>query len=76
VEYVVTTPGFTTTEIKIRVVPNGEEHCKATIKYRRSALGPEGNGEVAKLDAHWTDEQRIHWETAINEALAKRGSHD
>jgi len=75
VEYVVTTPAFTVTEIKIRVVPDGEEHCKATIKYRRAALGAEGNEEVANLDAHWAEEQRTHWETAINEALAKRGTH-
>ena len=76
VEYVVMTPAFTATEIKINVVPDGEEHCKATIKYRRSALAPEGNEEVAKLDAHWAEKQRIHWQTAINEALAKRGTHD
>ena len=76
VEYVVVTPAFTANEIKIRVVPDGEHHCKATITYRRSALAPEGNEEVAKLDAHWTEEQRIHWETAINEALAKGGIHD
>jgi hypothetical protein len=37
---------------------------------------PEGNEEVAKLDARWAEEQRIHWETAINEALAKGGLHD
>ena len=71
VEYVVMTPAFTADEIKIRVVPDGEQHCKATITYRRSALAAEGNE-----DAHWAEEQRIHWETAINEALAKRGSHD
>jgi hypothetical protein len=71
VEYVVITPAFTANEIKIRVVPDGEQHCKATITYRRSALAPEANDEVAKLDAHWAEEQRIHWETAINEALAK-----
>jgi hypothetical protein len=76
VEYVVVTPAFTADEIKIRVVPDGEQHCKATITYRRSALAPEGNEEVAKLDAHWAEEQRIHWETAINEALAKGGLHD
>jgi hypothetical protein len=76
VEYVVVTPAFTANEIKIRVVPDGEHHCKATITYRRSALGPEGNEEVAKLDAHWAEEQRNHWETAINEALAKGGIHD
>jgi hypothetical protein len=76
VEYVVVTPAFTANEIKIRVVPDGEHHCKATITYRRSALAPEGNEEVANLDAHWAEEQRNHWETAINEALAKGGIHD
>jgi hypothetical protein len=75
VEYVVMTPGVTANEIKIRVVPDGEQHCKATITYRRSALAPEGNEEVAKLDAHWAEEQQVHWETAINEALAK-GIHE
>jgi hypothetical protein len=76
VEYVVVTPAFTANEIKIHVLPDGEQRCKATITYRRSALTPEGNEEVAKLDAHWAEEQRIHWETAINEALAKGGIHD
>jgi len=76
VEYVVMTPAFTANEIRIRVVPDGEQHCKATITYRRSALAPEGNEDVAKLDEHWAEEQRIHWETAINEALAKGGNHD
>ena len=76
VEYVVITPAFTASEIKIRVVPDGDQHCKATITFRRSALGPEGNEEVAKLTAHWAEQQRIHWEMAINEALAKHGIHD
>lgn len=76
VEYVVMTPALTANEIKIRVVPDGEEHCNATITYRRSALAPEGNEEVAKLDAHWAEEQRVHWETAINKALLKGGAHD
>ncbi|PYK14010.1 MAG: hypothetical protein DME64_12265 [Verrucomicrobia bacterium] len=76
VEYVVVTPAFTANEIKIRVIPDREKHCKATITYRRSALTPEGNEEVVKLNAHWAEEQRIHWETAINETLAKGGIHD
>jgi hypothetical protein len=76
VEYVVMTPGVTANEIKIRVVPEGEQHCKATITYRRFALAPEGNEEVAKLDAHWAEEQQVHWETAINEVLAKGGIHE
>jgi hypothetical protein len=76
VEYVIMTPAFTASEIKIRVIPDGERHCKATITYRRSALAPEGNEEVAKLDAHWAEEQYVHWETAINEVLAKDVIHD
>ena len=76
VEYVVITPAFAANEIKIRVLPDGEQHSKATITCRRSALATEGNGEVAKLDAHWAEQQRIHWETAINEALEKGRIHD
>jgi len=76
VEYVFITPGFTANEIKIHVVPKGDRQCKATITYRHSALAPEGNEEVTKLDAHWADEQRAHWETAINAALARGGAHD
>jgi len=76
VEYVVITPAFTASEIKIRVLSDGERHSRAMITYRRSALAPEGNIEVAKLDAHWAEQQRTHWETAINEALIKGGIHD
>jgi len=76
VEYVVITPAFTANEIKIRVLSDGERHSRAMIMYRRSALAPEGNIEVAKLDAHWAEQQRIHWETTINEALIKGGIHD
>ncbi len=76
VEYVVMTPAVIASEIKIRVIPDGEQHCLATITYRRSALAPEANEDVAKLEAHWADEQRVHWETAIKKALAKDGIHD
>jgi hypothetical protein len=76
VEYVVVTPSVIANEIKIRVLSDGEQHCKATITYRQSALAPDGNEEVAKLDAHWAEEQRIHWEAAINAVLAKNGIHD
>jgi hypothetical protein len=76
VNYVVVTPGFTTNEIAIRVVADGKHRSKATISYRCSALTPEGNKDVAKLDAHWAEEQHVHWEKAINEALAKGDIHD
>jgi hypothetical protein len=76
VEYVFVTPGFTANEIKIRVMPDGERKCKATIAYRHSALAIEGNEEVAKLDPHWAEQQRVHWEAAINAVLEKRGAHD
>ena len=76
VEYVWIAPGFTANEIKIRVLPNDGGHCQATITYRHSALAPEANAEVAKLDANWAAQQRVHWETAISEALSKEGAHD
>src|SRR4029077_11762293 len=38
VEYVFIAPGFTANEIKIRVLPDGDRQCKATITYRHSAL--------------------------------------
>jgi hypothetical protein len=76
VEYVFIAPGFTANEIKIRVFSDGEKRCKATITYRHSALAPEGNEEVAKLNTHWADQQRVHWESAINAALAKGGGHE
>lgn len=73
VEYLCITPGFTANEIKIRVVSEGDRRCKATITYRRSALAPEWNEEVTKLDAHWANQQRVHWEAAINAALGTEG---
>ena len=76
VEYVIVTPGFTANEVKIRVVAEGDRQCRATITYRHSAVAPEGNEEVNKLDAHWADQQRIHWETAMNARLAKGDAHD
>jgi len=76
VEYVVVVPGLTANEIKIQVIPDGERQSKAMVMYRHSAVAAEGNEEVAKLDAHWAEEQRVHWETAINAALAKGGTHD
>ncbi len=72
VEYVFIAPGFTANQIKIQVTPDGDRQCKATITYRHSALMPEGNEEVNKLDAHWAEQQQVHWEAAINAALAKR----
>jgi hypothetical protein len=76
VEYVFIALGFTANEIKIHVIPDGEKHSKATITYRHSALAPNGNAEVAKLDANWAEQQRIHWESAINSVLAKGSHHD
>ncbi len=72
VEYAFIAPGFTANEIKIQVSPDGDRQCKATITYRHSAITPEGNEEVNKLDEHWAEQQRGHWEAAINAALAKR----
>ncbi|HWY51363.1 MAG TPA: hypothetical protein VNW72_07755 [Chthoniobacterales bacterium] len=76
VEYVFVTPGFTANEIKIQVVAEGERKCQATVTYRHSALATEGNQEVAKLDTLWAEQQRVHWQTAINALLAKGATHE
>ena len=76
VDYVVVVPGFTANQIKIRVHPDTDKGSTATITYRHSALGPEGNAEVAKLDTHWAEQQKSHWETAINAVLEKRNRHE
>ena len=72
--YVVITPAFTANQINIRVRPDDDHYSEAIIMYRHSALSPEGNKEVSKLDATWAEQQRAHWEAAINALLAKH--HD
>jgi hypothetical protein len=76
VEYVFIAPGFTANEIKILVRPDGDRQCKATITYRHSAIAPKGNEEVEKLSPQWAQQQRAHWETAVNAVLARRIGHD
>jgi HSP20 family molecular chaperone IbpA len=69
IDYVVVTPGVTANEIKIRISPDGLNHSRATITYRHCSLAMEGNKEVEKLDEAWAEQQRSHWEVAINDAL-------
>ena len=70
VEYVVVAPGLTANQIKIQVVADGVDRSEATITYRHTALATEGNRQVERLDEKWAEEQRSHWETAINRVLA------
>jgi hypothetical protein len=76
VEYVFVVPGFTANEIKIHVSSDGARRCKATITCRHSALAADGNDEVKKLDDRWAEQQRVHWEAAINSLLAKGSVHE
>jgi hypothetical protein len=71
IEYVVITSDVTVNEIKIAVVPNETAQAQATITYRYTALSLAGNQEVEKLGPAWAEQQRTHWETAINQALHK-----
>ena len=71
VSYAVVTPGFAVTTLTIRLRPDGNRRSKATIMYYCSAMVPEANGEVNQHDRQWAEQQRIHWERAINAALAK-----
>ena len=72
IEYVVVTPGVTANEIKIRISSQRNDRSQATVSYRKTALSAEGRTEVEKLDAAWSEQQRNHWETAINGVLARR----
>jgi len=71
VSYAFITPGIAVATLKIRVQSDGDRHSKAAITYCFLALAPEGNDEVNQHDAHWAEQQRVHWETAINAVLAK-----
>ena len=71
VSYAVVTPGFVVTTLKIRLRPDGNRRSGATITYHCSAMVPEANGEVNQHNRQWAEQQRIHWERAINAALAK-----
>lgn len=71
IEYVVITPGVTVNQIKIRISPEGTDRSRAAVTYRHTALSPEGRTEVEKLDGAWSEQQRSHWEAAINAALAR-----
>jgi hypothetical protein len=71
IEYVVITPGVTANQISVQVSPEGSDKSRATVTYRHTALSHEGMAEVEKLNAVWAQQQRVHWEAAINEALTR-----
>ena len=73
VSYTFIIPGNSVATLKIHVQPDGERQSKATVTYCFLALAPEGNDEVNQHDAHWAEQQRVHWQTAINAVLAKGG---
>jgi hypothetical protein len=73
VDYVFVSLGFTAAELKIRVAPDGADKCKVTATYRYSALAPQGNQEVAKLNADWAEQHRIHWQHGLDTMSENHG---
>jgi hypothetical protein len=71
VSYTFVTPGFAVAILKIRLLPDGGRRGKAIVTYYFSAMVPEANSEVNQHNGEWAQQQRIHWETAINAVLAK-----
>ena len=71
ISYVVVIPGVTASEIGIQILPDGNDKSVATITYRHTALSDDGIVEVEKLGPSWAEQQRVHWQTAINEALSR-----
>lgn len=68
--YVIVSPGNMLTQIRIQVAPEGATRSRATVTYRRTALSAASNAQ-APFPRQWEDEQRVHWEHAINAALGK-----
>jgi hypothetical protein len=71
VSYVVMVPHFMVTTMRIRVEPAGDRRSKASVTYSLAAMAPEANDLVNQHDAHWVQQQRAHWENAINAVLSK-----
>jgi hypothetical protein len=66
VDYVFISPGFSAAELKIRVAPEGDDRCKATVTYRYSALTAKGNEEVTKANSDWAEQHRAHWQHGLD----------
>jgi hypothetical protein len=61
--YVVVIPDYALTDIKIRLVADGDAAC-VTVSYRRSALTAAANGYVDEFAKHFAAEGP-HWQAAI-----------
>ena len=71
ISYCIFWPGFVVSELDIRVRKSGADASFAEVRYRHTALSPEGDPFVARLAEHHRA-MGPHWESAINEALRKR----
>jgi len=76
VDYVFISPGFTAAELKIRVAADGPDKCKVTVTYRYSALSPQGNQEVAKVNSDWAEQHRIHWQHGLDTLGENHVAHE
>lgn len=74
VAYVFVSPGFSANEVRIEVTADGPNRSRATITYHRAALSPAGNEEVAVLTPQWADQQKLHWDQAMNAALQHKAN--
>jgi hypothetical protein len=73
VSYAFITPGFSATALRIRIRADGPGRSKVLVTYSVAALAPEANDQVNQHDTGWAQQQRHHWENAINAVLAKGG---
>jgi hypothetical protein len=76
VEYVFVSPGFSASQLKIHVVSDEPAKCKVDVSYRYTALTPEGNEEVRRVDPQWAEQHRAHWQSALDDLARNHSHHD
>jgi hypothetical protein len=76
IDYVFISPGFTAAELKIRVAPDSSGKCKVSVTYRYSALTPQGNQEVVRVNSDWAEEHRLHWQHSLDTLAGTHAGHE
>lgn len=62
-------PGRVITEIRIQLSAGEQGTTRSHIRYRYTALSPEGNRELETYDQKWFKAKMKNWETTINHYL-------
>lgn len=62
-------PGHIITELRIQLTARGQDAATTSIRYRYTALSPEGNRELEHYTQEWFESKMQNWERTINHYL-------